>query len=481
MIPDMRKYFLGFLLIFLLASASQPALGANAAYTARITPLLPKTTAENNKLGVVVRSLTTGQTIFEHNSKKQFIPASNEKIITSVAALTLLEKDFRFKTDFFSGGGISKGVLHGGMYIKGYGDPTLSEGHLGYIVFELKKRGVKEIKGGIVVDESYFSPDRRAKGWKEEWKNDFYSPPIGALTYNYNVIEVKVRGAGTGQKPTATIIPSGSNISIVNQAVTSTKKSTLHTKWQGDESLVLQGSIRPKATIILKIPVKNPTLLTGNVIKNKLQESGIKVEGNVTAGTVPRWASRFYTHYSDPLSEVVTEYNKNSVNIIGENLIKTLGAEFKGTPGTWEKGSEVISTFLNQAGIENGFYIADGSGLSLDNRVTPEVLADVLSYAYSNRMISSEFLISLPVAGVDGTLKKRFKATEIQGRVKAKTGYLNNVRALSGYMFTKQGEVLVFSIISNGLGWKAKEFQNDLLETLVDCCGAEISTGSEKR
>ncbi|MGB3728195.1 MAG: D-alanyl-D-alanine carboxypeptidase/D-alanyl-D-alanine-endopeptidase, partial [Thermodesulfobacteriota bacterium] len=217
-------------------------------------------------------------------------------------------------------------------------------------------------------------------------------------------------------------------------------------------------------------PVLNPTLLTGNVIKNAIQESGIKVSGPVVADKVPRWANIIYTHYSDPLSSVITEYNKNSVNIIGENLMKTLGAQYRGVPGTWDKGSAVISEFLNEVGIKNGFKIVDGSGLSLLNRVSPETLSDILSYAYEDKLISTDFLDSLPVAGVDGTLKKRFRGSDVEGRVRAKTGYLNNVRALSGYVFTKKGDVLVFSILSNGFGWKTKELQNDLLSELIECC-----------
>jgi len=470
----MRRFLVLILTVFLLTApfqASYSVSSSTSAYNAKIATLLPKEARSNGKLGVVVKSLTSGETIFEHNAKNLYIPASNEKIITSVAALSLLKRDYRFKTDFYTGGGISNGVLHGGLYVKGYGDPTLAEPHLGFIIYQLKKRGVKEIKGGITVDDSYFGTTRRAQGWKPEWVDDFYSPPISALSFNYNVIEVRVHASKTGRRPVIKIEPEGSNIAVLNKAVTSRAKGALTTKWKNDHTLVVGGRVRPKATVVLKIPVQNPALLTGNVLKHAIEESGIKVSGPVVAGDVPRWATVFYTHYSDPLSAVVTEYNKNSVNIIGENLIKTLGAEFKGAPGTWENGSIVISEFLNNIGIKNGFRIVDGSGLSLLNRVSPETLTKILSYAYGNRIIATDFIESLPIAGVDGTLKKRFRQSDVQGRVKAKTGYLNNVRALSGYVFTKQGDVLVFSILDNGLGWKTKEYQSNLLGELVDCCG----------
>jgi len=469
----MIRFLIPLLLIFFLFAlfaSSQVAQSANDKYATSVAPLLNQNPSKNGKLGVVVKSLTTGETIYEHNPDKMYIPASNEKIITSVSALSLLGKDYRFKTEFFSGGEISNGVLHGGLYIKGYGDPTLSEGHLGYIVFQLKQRGVKEIKGKFIVDDSFFGKNRYAKGWKEEWKDDFYSPAISALSFNYNIIELKVYASKPGNRPAVKIEPRGSNIEVINKAVTSRKKGALKTTWQNDETIVLSGIIRPKATVTLKIPVLNPTLLTGNVIKNAIQEAGIKVSGPLVSDKVPRWANIIYTHYSDPLSSVITEYNKNSVNIIGENLMKTMGAQYKGIPGTWDKGSVVISEFLKEVGIKNGFIIVDGSGLSMLNRVSPETLTDILSYAYEDKLIATDFLESLPVAGIDGTLKKRFRQSEVQGRVRAKTGYLNNVRALSGYVFTKKGDVLVFSILSNGFGWKTKELQNDLLGQLIECC-----------
>ena len=475
----MTRFLVLPLLLLAIILSSHVAQSANEQYAASVAPLLNQNPNKTGKLGVVVKSLRTGEVIFEHNPDKMYIPASNEKIITSVSALSLLGNDYRFKTEFYSGGGISNGVLYGGLYIKGYGDPTLAEPHLGYIVFQLKQRGVKEIKGKFVVDDSYFGQNKYAKGWKEEWRDDFYSPAISALSFNYNIIELKVYASKSGNRPAVKIEPAGSNIKLINQAVTSGKKGALRTTWQNDETIVLSGRIRPKATVTLKIPVLNPSLFTGNVIKNAIEEAGIKVSGPVVVDRVPRWANIIYTHFSDPLSSVLVEYNKNSVNIIGENLMKALGAQYKGVPGTWDKGTAVISEFLNEVGIKNGIKVVDGSGLSLLNRVSPETLTDVLSYAYEDKSISIDFLESLPVAGVDGTLKKRFRNSEVQGRVRAKTGYLKNVRALSGYIFTKKGDVLVFSILSNGFGWKTKELQNDLLGELIECCSNSTSNRSE--
>ena len=133
-------------------------------------------------------------------------------------------------------------------------------------------------------------------------------------------------------------------------------------------------------------------------------------------------------------------------------------------------GAQIGQVFLDKIGIKNGYTIVDGSGLSLMNRISPHTMTDVLQYAFQNKDVGLDFVTSLPVAGVDGTLKRRFKESELKGRIVAKTGYLNNVRALSGYVFTQKGDVLVFSILSNGLGYEVKKFQSDLMEELVDCC-----------
>jgi PBP4 family serine-type D-alanyl-D-alanine carboxypeptidase len=434
--------------------------------------LIPKEARSNGKLGVVVKSLTTNESIFEFNADKLFIPASNQKVIISVAALSLLKPDYRFKTEFYSGGEVSDGVLHGGLYVKGYGDPTLERDNLVFIANQIKMMGIKEIRGGIIVDDSYFETVRFGKGWKSIWRGDAFSPPISALTLNHNTFEIHVSPSRSGGTPYIRLDPPGSYIQVFNKAVTSSRKGGLSAHWvDGSNAVVLNGRISPRRTSqALELAVVDPTLYTGGVFKRALEDSGIRVSGAVSKGMVPKWGNPVYTHISIPLALVVNEYNKESVNVIGENLIKTLGAHFKGSPGSWETGAQVISDFLVGIGVDNDFRIVDGSGLSNLNRVSPQTMTDVLQYAYTNKLIGPDFVKSLPIAGVDGTLKKRFKNSVLEGRVFAKTGYINNVRALSGYALTRSGDVLAFSILSNGIGPQVKTFQSNILTELMDCC-----------
>lgn len=468
----MRRYFFTSLYLFLVLVVSHIALSANLGYSDRLFTLIPKEARSNGKLGVVVKSLTTNESIFEFNADKLFIPASNQKVMISVAALSLLKPDYRFKTEFYSGGEVSAGVLYGGLYIKGYGDPTLEKDNLVFIANQLKMMGIREIRGGIIVDDSYFERTRFGKGWKSNWRGDVYSPPISALTLNHNTFEIHVSPSRPGGTPYIRLEPPGSYIQVFNKAVTSSKKGGLSAHWvDGSNAVVLNGRISPRrSSQALELAVIDPTLYTGGVFKKALEDSGIKVSGAVSKGIVPNWSNSIYTHNSIPLSMIVNEYLKESVNVIGENLIKTLGAHFKGSPGSWETGAQVISDFLVGIGVDNYFRIVDGSGLSNLNRVSPQTMTDVLQYAYTNKLIGPDFVKSLPIAGVDGTLKKRFRGSGLEGRVIAKTGYINNVRALSGYAFTRSGDVLAFSILSNGVGPRVKTFQSKMLTELMDCC-----------
>ncbi len=468
----MRRFFFTSLYLFLVLVVSHIAFSANLGYSNRIFTLIPKEARSNGKLGVVVKSLTTNESIFEFNADKLFIPASNQKVMISVAALSLLKPDYRFKTEFYSGGEVSAGVLYGGLYIKGYGDPTLEKDNLVFIANQLKMMGIREIRGGIIVDDSYFERTRFGKGWKSNWRGDVYSPPISALTLNHNTFEIHVSPSRPGGTPYIRLEPPGSYIQVFNKAVTSSKKGGLSAHWvDGSNAVVLNGRISPRrSSQALELAVIDPTLYTGGVFKKALEDSGIKVSGAVSKGIVPNWSNPIYTHNSIPLSMIVNEYLKESVNVIGENLIKTLGAHFKGSPGSWETGAQVISDFLVGIGVDNYFRIVDGSGLSNLNRVSPQTITEVLQYAYTNKLIGPDFVKSLPIAGVDGTLKKRFRGSGLEGRVIAKTGYINNVRALSGYAFTRSGDVLAFSILSNGVGPRVKTFQSKMLTELMDCC-----------
>ncbi len=462
------RFFKVFFVLFLLFSFTEQSTAALSSQ--KFLSFVPKEAKDKQNLGVSVKSLKTGKTVFSYNSKKNFIPASNNKIISSFTALSLLGKDFRFKTEFYSGGEIKGGVLHGGLYIKAFGDPTIKPFQLEAIAQRLKSMGVKKIKGGIYLDDSYYDSRNYAEGWKDKWIGLHYCPPVSPFILNYNNIDIHIIPGQIGKPANFKMFPENTAFMIDNKTTTSKKSSTLKAYFSNDgERFILRGSVASsRGEEILTVSVLKPLIFFGSAMRNILVEKGIAVEGSLYRDTVPSWATIIFTDYSSPLEEIVQEYNKESVNIIGESLMKTLGAVYVNEPGSWKDGANVVKGFLRNIGITQDTNVVDGSGLSKLNKVSPDTLSQILSAAYQDTKISKTFTDSLPIAGVDGTLKKRFRGTKIKGKVFAKTGYLSGVRSLSGYAVSDDGEVYVFSIISNGLGWKAKQFQEDLLTELVN-------------
>lgn len=460
------------LFIAVLTVVFDSSFAVSDQYSNRLNSIVPQNARQNNNLGVYVESVTTGEPVFAFNHKKNFIPASNKKLVTSFAALHLLGKSFSYSTEFYSGGEIRNGVLYGGLYVKAGGDPSIDTKRLEHIVYELKNRGVAEIRGNIYLDDTYFDQQKYAEGWMDRWIGLHYCPPVGAFTLNYNTVDVKVTPTKVGNPPVVEVSPKAFRVQIINNAVTSNHSSALTARLdERNEYMTVGGRINARSgSQLFTISISSPTDYFGNVLTNLITEKGIRFEGEVKRREVPDWATLFHTMESPPLYEILSDFNKNSVNIIGESIVKTIGANFTQTPGTWDNGSRAITDFLQSMGMQDEIIIADGSGLSRNNSISPYMLVKILTAAYSEQSLSKEFIATLAVSGIDGTLKNRFNDSRLRGNIIAKTGYLHGVRALSGYIYTEKGEILAFSIISNGLGWETRAYQQDLLTLLLSCC-----------
>lgn len=419
------------------------------------------------KVGIAVRSVYTGEYLFRHNARKKFIPASNNKIVSSAAALSLLGKDFRFRTEFYAGRGLRDGVVHGGLYVKGYGDPTIDLATLRRVVGKIADLGVSSVEGGIFLDGSYFDDAEYAPGWDPGWEGESFCPPITAVSFSRSSAEITILASMEGLPAQVRTDPEVFPFRVKNRVVAARKASNVTAKFNERGELRISGNVFPgRGAETVEISIPDPFFYFGDVMRRVFEKNGIKVSGFVLRGRVPTRAEKIFTHFSEPLEEVVRDYNKESINIIGENVTKVLGAEFYGSPGSWKKGSRAIKKYLRETGVGGDVTIVDGSGLSRLNRISAEQVVDLLVSVYRNPEISSEFFDSLSVAGADGTLKKRFFAA--RGRIYAKTGYLKGVRALSGYVFGTDGGVYAFSVISNGTGKRANALQTILLGELVN-------------
>lgn len=409
-------------------------------------------------VGIYVESLATKSFKFALKDKQPFIPASNQKILTTASAIINLTPDYRFKTQILTDGFVKNGVLKGNLYLKGGADPSLSYEDLKSFADYLKQIGILKIEGDIIGDNSFFLEEGRGHGWPEKDFEYCFTAPFSALSLNENCLRLEL--ISDKKRVSVKMYPDNEYYEIVNNLAISKKYSDYKVKAEG-RKIYLTGYIKPLSKAEVSIPVKNPSLHTTSAFYKMMKESGIKITGKYHLGKTPPNANPVITHKSQPLKEIIKKANKDSNNFYAEQIFRTLGKEILGKGDTETSATVVINT-LKKVGIDvSNIRIYDGSGLSKFNQLTPESIAKILSYMY-NTPYFFDFYQSLAVAGTDGTLKHRFK--DVKGKIYAKTGYIKGVKNLSGYILSDNGEVYVFSILVNNL--KFTEIANKIQESI---------------
>jgi D-alanyl-D-alanine carboxypeptidase/D-alanyl-D-alanine-endopeptidase (penicillin-binding protein 4) len=429
-------------------------------------------------LAVVVSSLVTDETLYSLNGSRLLIPASTQKVLTAAAAAERLGWDYRFATRLFATGTISEGTLEGNLVIVGNGDPTINPRHPErWRVFDdwaeaLRARGIRIISGHVIGDDNAIAEPGWGMGWSWDDLKYGFGAPIGALQYNENQIEVVVGpGMASGARAVITTSPAGSGIFVDHRVTTAAPgaEATVEiARVAGTSFLEVRGEVAQDAKpIAIAAAVDNPTLLYLHAFRDALGRHGIAVGGSMLdvdeldtpptiAGAIELVADR-----SPPLSEIIDTAMKWSRNGYAETLLHALSPDL---PATDTKGLEALRQILSGLGIPPESYIPrDGSGLSRYDFVTAEALAFVLKAIHLNPHHAETFRLTLPVAGVSGTLANRLKGTPAEGRVWAKTGSMSHVRALAGYVMTLDGEWLVVSILANNFRVPPAE-----IEGLVD-------------
>ena len=396
------------------------------------------------RIGVVAMQASDGDVLFSHNADERFNPASNTKMLTTAAAISRLGGDYRYLCGLYGTPPDLNGVVSGNLVLRGSADPSLSSADLVELAEALAARGITRVRGDLVVD-------RRPIGF--EGQSD------AGLILNRNAIAVRVRPTEPKHAPAVSMEPATAGITIENHATTiKGKKSRLSIDtYRNDDHLVIQvrGRIGDgHGTVTLSKRVADGALLAAHTLGALLPEFGIVVEGRVRAGQEHAGAVELALHRSAPLADVSRLSNKPSNNFVADAIYKTLGGELFGLPGTLEKGTRAVSEWLVEHGIsKERFKLVNGSGLTHENRVTPIDLTRLLRAIYFEPEVAPDFLPSLAVAGIDGTIRNRFHGTPAVGLVRAKTGTLSGVSALSGYVGDK-GDVIVFSILVEGFRWK---------------------------
>ncbi len=423
--------------------------------TSSIDEILGNRSLKNGVQAVVVRSLKTGQTLYEHNGDLLMIPASNFKLLVSSTSLELLGPDFKFQTEVFANGQVKDGVLNGDLVIKGGGDPVLLTADLTELAGQVKAAGINSVKGNIIADDTLFDRQRIGSGWSYDSLQYYYSAEVSALNLNRNTVDIWVRpGKEVGDPVEIELSPRTTYFTVESTATTG-KTGSANTIWVsrgiGLNIIRVSGSIAQGTKVTSRETLRSlmePQLYAGYAFATELGKHGIEVSGSVRSGKLPEGSKAVASHSSPPLSRVLSLLNKPSDNLIAEVLLKYLGAHFKGT-GSWDNGADVERELFRKMGMDmDGLSITDGSGLSRFNYISANNLVKLLTYMHSSKNFKT-FYDSLPIAGVDGSLYSRMRNTSAKGNLRAKTGYIGRVSSLSGYVNTKSGEPLVFSIIMN--------------------------------
>lgn len=462
-----------------LSTASKKATSKFAARAGELLGTLPTSKGE---WGLLIVDAESGETLYEQNADKYFVPASNMKLFTSALALAKLGPEYRFHTTLETSGAISsEGVLGGDLALVGRGDPNLSNRKFPYELKEefdgppqkalveladaLVAKGVKEISGDVIGDDSYFPRERYPNGWEIDDMVWEYGAAISAIVVDDNTVALTLTpGEQPGNPVQAAVTPATPDFTVENEVTTSAaevKSDLTLTREPGANFVVVKGSLPAKsAPRKLVLAIEEPAQHAAELLKRLLEERGVKVAGVARArhdhaepGGDPIVLAE---HVSVPLGDAVKLINKISQNLHTEMLLRTVARQ-SGLWATPDDMMKVPADFYAAVGIEPGDVIqTDASGLSRHDLVTPRAIVTLLGFAQKQPWFGP-YYASFPVAGQDGTLEDRMKNTSAAGRIHAKTGSVEHVRTLSGFAETPSGRRLIFSFLSNNQGGKSHE------------------------
>ncbi|HXI02032.1 MAG TPA: D-alanyl-D-alanine carboxypeptidase/D-alanyl-D-alanine-endopeptidase [Candidatus Saccharimonadales bacterium] len=455
-------------------SAVTPA--SDHALPAELRRILASQPLAKANASVQVLDAESGASIYAHNPDLMLKPASNLKLVTSAAALSLLRPEYTFRTWFYATAAPdADGVIHGDLYIKGGGSPGLVGEDWWLMARRLRALGVARVEGGLVGDDTFFDDVERGPRWPSSSVDNPYNAPVSALSCFYNAVAVTVRPGAPGARPFVFLEPFDGFFDVSNTAVTSGRGRSLRVSrtWNGKRNVIqVSGRIGPgEQPWTTYKNVENPTLYALHAFREAAAREHIEITGESRRGVVPKDARLIWTHESRPLSHLIHDMNKESNNFMAESVLKTIGAELSGAPGTSAAGAAAVRSWLRTLGVKtDGIVMVDGSGLSPENRISSDALARILLAVHDDFQAEPEFVASLPVGGIDGTLDGRMVETPAARHIRAKTGYIRGVTALSGYALNASGKRLVFSVIVNGLGdrvWEGSRSVDRICEALV--------------
>jgi len=392
--------------------------------------------------------------LLDVNSHKKMIPASVTKVVTASAILEAFPPGYKFKTQLLRSADQKineAGVLKGSLYLKGGGDPSFVSENMWFLVNQLLRTGIRKVDGDLIIDDTLFDQVRFDESRQENRVDRAYDAPVGAMSFNWNSVNIFVRPGASGAEARVYLDPENSYLKLVNKTKTvggddqnlnvDRQKNTIH----------ISGKIgtSSKEAVIYK-SILEPDLWAGENLRAFLKQRSIEVTGDVKPGVTPKNSEVIAESESKPIEAVLADMNKFSNNYVAEMLTKNLSTLEK-TPGTLSAGMKKINIHMKSLNSPSEEYeLYNPSGLTRENKMSSFALWKVLDHLKNDYRVYPELLTSLPIAGIDGTLKKRMKNSPAERWVRAKTGFLTNVVALAGYAGRPDGRVFTFSFIYNG-------------------------------
>jgi len=480
-----REYFDGMqkiiLIIFLLFSLIIFPQDKNT-IVEKLDKLLSSNFFESTPAAVDVYDLTGKQVVYQKNNKYLMHPASNMKILTSAAGLFFLGPDYYFETTLYYKGDIKDRVLNGDIYVVGGFDPDFSIYDLDYFVDAIDSLGIKEINGNLFADVSRMDTIYWGEGWMWDDDPSTDAPYLSSLNINMNSVDVFLLGTEVGKNAQVILNPYSDYFKVSNETITIPPDEDnfyfITRDWMNKSNIIIaMGKVNKQTRISgeeepVSLNVFRPDLYFLTLFKETLERKGIKVNGSLNNFWLPYDAIYLRT-FSRPFTEVIKRVNKVSSNLNAEMVLYAMAEKYYGKPATSKNGIKVINNLISMAGMNPEKYrLVDGSGLSHYNLVSAELILAVLKYMYYEEPELYQVLIeSFPIAGVDGTLGRRMDESIAENKVRAKTGTISGVSALSGYITSKSGNLLAFSILMQNFvnnTSTARTFQDEICKILAE-------------
>lgn len=468
----MKKFLIALLALWMSAALASPQAELNKLIYNNNNPSL-----KNVNIGVMIASMDTKQVIYQYNADHLYSPASVQKLFTATAALAYLTPGFQFKTQAFVTGKVTGDTLHGNLYIKFSGDPSLKTADLSQILKATYNHGIHKIDGGVYLDNSDYNWVPYPPGWIWDDLSYNYAAPINAIILNKNKFSVHIVPGTLGHAPVVSSnLPAGV-VTFNNQIITTQNyhKDCPVTVYSNEQNIYRLGGCfnhnlgDQRRSLAIRDIVKYARAVT----KELLRQNNISYNNAVQVQQTPAGAQLVAEHVSEPLAKLERHMLKKSDNLYTSSILKKVGQEYFKRPGTWQDSLEALKEILgSRTGINfKNTLINDGAGLSRYNLLSPHQFVQLLYYIDHNNAIRGPLINDLPIAGVDGTLAYRMPSLAKDFRVRAKTGSMTGISSLAGYVYTKHHGVMAFAIIVNNFTGSRRPYtklENQICEYLAN-------------